>query len=166
MPLSLLRAGCSSDMQALVAVLALLPEELQPGVSAAALAPDDIKQVAAGSQLSLYTNSAGFGCAADMSDSDQLASYALAAKDVQHVYATQLNPPAPTLPCCAMLYLTSLATTVSPVSEVAVGEVCFESEQLLHNCALLLLDADVTRRSQCCTACNAWSPTPSWLSSC
>lgn len=39
--------GCELDPQAVLAVLALLPEELQPGLAAPALAPDDVKQVGA-----------------------------------------------------------------------------------------------------------------------
>jgi hypothetical protein len=37
--------GCELDPQAIAAVLALLPEELQPGLPAPVLAPDDVKQV-------------------------------------------------------------------------------------------------------------------------
>jgi hypothetical protein len=37
--------GFELDAQAIAAVLALLPEELQPGLPAPTLAPDDVKQV-------------------------------------------------------------------------------------------------------------------------
>jgi hypothetical protein len=37
--------GFELDPQAISAVLALLPEELQPGLPPPALAPDDVKQV-------------------------------------------------------------------------------------------------------------------------
>jgi hypothetical protein len=37
--------GFELDPQAIAAVLALLPEELQPGLPPPALAPDDVKQV-------------------------------------------------------------------------------------------------------------------------
>jgi len=37
--------GFELDPQAITAVLALLPEELQPGLPPPALAPDDVKQV-------------------------------------------------------------------------------------------------------------------------
>ncbi|WIA30400.1 hypothetical protein OEZ86_000485 [Tetradesmus obliquus] len=39
--------GCELDPQAITAVLALLPEELQPGLPAPVLAPDDVKQAVA-----------------------------------------------------------------------------------------------------------------------
>ncbi|WIA10346.1 hypothetical protein OEZ85_010538 [Tetradesmus obliquus] len=39
--------GCELDPQAIAAVLALLPEELQPGLPAPVLAPDDVKQAVA-----------------------------------------------------------------------------------------------------------------------
>jgi hypothetical protein len=46
--------GCELDPQAIAAVLALLPEELQPGLPAPVLAPDDVKQVGQVLQLALH----------------------------------------------------------------------------------------------------------------
>jgi hypothetical protein len=153
--------GFELDGQAIAAVLALLPEELQPGLPAPTLAPDDVKQVSSHHGLDTYLYMSAwvtmFGCAygcppgcacvASKTTTSHTSPSAHSSKyinDVVRALAMQCRSHLAGHPPPPHTHIHTLFTDPAhPLTR------CWP-------CRLL----------QCCTACSAWRATPCWPSSC